>query len=210
VRFGELPGRPNTPNHPLQPTAGHDSFSWTTAHRPAAAEQGCSPEDSVAKRLFLQDVSTECRAVLRERRYSTDKAAKLIEWLRHEDAAVADMAGRALAAMGTPAFNDLLQRVMGPGAAPWPNAVWTLELFADCHERLLPVLRLWLRQGTGEMERQCAVSLAHILVTRRQQGHPTEPDDVAACQSILERDADSSPALRVHLRGLQEGLERIS
>ena len=158
----------------------------------------------MTKQSHLQTVSSECRAILRAPCYSPEKAAKLIEWLHDENAAVADLAGRALAAMGSRAFDDLLQHVRG--AAPWPTAVWTLGLFPDCHDQFLPLLRKWLAQAAGELQRQCAVSLAHVLVNRCREGHPVEAADLVACHQVLERDAKCRPAIRVHLRALEKAL----
>lgn len=161
----------------------------------------------MVERFFLLTVDTECREILRERRYSADKSAKLIEWLRVDNAAVNDLAGHALNAMGTPAFDDLFQRVTESGAAPWPIAVWTLTLFRDSHIRLLPMLRLWLSQAEGELERQCAVSLAGVLLSRHQLGHLPDPADLAACRRVLEENVDRHQSLRITLRTLKKELE---
>jgi hypothetical protein len=154
----------------------------------------------------LRNAYKQCRAVLGDPRYSPELSATLIGWLREPDAAVSDVAGRALAALGLPAFNDLLAYVSAPGVALSPNAVWALGLFPDGHAQLLPLLRSWAAGASGDLELQCAVSLAGILVARRAAGHAADPADVAACRLVLERDAVQHLAARVHLRGLLAGL----
>ncbi|HJZ90920.1 MAG TPA: hypothetical protein VKE40_08610 [Gemmataceae bacterium] len=147
-----------------------------------------------------------CRVVLRDKNYTAERSAALIGWLRESDPAICDMVGRALAALGEPAFDDLLACVTAPGAELWPSAVWALELVPARRHRLLPLLRGWLASTAGELQRQCAVSLANLLVERWRAGHSRDPADVAACRQVLERDAGRQPALRVHLWDLVDGL----
>ncbi len=159
-------------------------------------------------RSWLREVSERCRAALRDRVYSPELSADLVGWLAGPNAAVSDYAGRALAALGSQAFDDLLDHVTGPGKVPWPNAVWTLELFPDPHDRLLPLVRAWLGDAVDvKLEQQCAISLAHILKIRHDSGQPVDPVDLAACRRVLERDAARDPNIKVHLRDLVRWLD---
>lgn len=151
-------------------------------------------------------VTAQCRAALRDRTYSAARSAAFITWLKEPDAAVADLAGHALAAIGPAAFEDLLLVVTAPGTTPCPNAVWALALFDEKHERLLPWLRSWLDSTTDGLERQCALSLAGVVMNRRRLGHVPDESDLAACRRVLERDSLTCPSLRVTLRTLRKEL----
>ena len=85
--------------------------------------------------------------------------------------------------------------------------VWALTQFPEGHTQLLPVLRSWLLEAKGDIERQCAVSLAHVLVALQCQGHSPDPNDLAACRRVLERDAATHLGIRVQLCWLDESLE---
>lgn len=147
-----------------------------------------------------------CRKVLRHPCYDERTSADLIRWLGDSDEALSDLAGRALAVLGLPAFNDLIAFVTSSEAAPWPNAVWALTLCPEGHDRLLPLLRSWLARADGELERQCATSLGQILVARKRQGYAPDPDDVEICRRVLEREAATHLGIRVHLREFRKGL----
>jgi hypothetical protein len=150
-------------------------------------------------------ISRYCRQTIRDRRYTPERSTSIIQWLRHENAAISDLAGRAIGALGAPAFNDLLQRITASGI-PSPNEVWALTLVESEDDRLLPLLRHWLANSTGELERQCAVGLAAILIARKRASLTPDPSDVRACLQVLERDARENPAMRVYMRGFLKAL----
>lgn len=159
-------------------------------------------EDSECLRIYQ-----ECRGILREPDYSPQLSARLIGWLKHPNAAVADIAGQCLLQLGPRAFDDLLAEVTSANALPWPNAVWVLAGISPCSDRLLPLLRSWLSSASGELEHQCAVSLAHAIIARKREGHPPHPDDVTACTRVFERSTSENPGMRVHYRGFLAGLK---
>jgi len=150
-------------------------------------------------------ISQECRG---EPHYSTQVSTKLIGWLQHPNAAVSDIAGQCLLKLGTPAFDDLLAAVTGATAPPCPNLVWVLSEISPNSDRLLPLLRSWLSVASGELELQCAVSLACMIVARIREGSPPIPEDVLACNRTMERYLSENPAIRLRhcefLAGLRE------
>lgn len=150
------------------------------------------------------EISQECRQILGDPRYSEQTCAKLIGWLKHPNAAVSDIAGRCLLKFGSPAFDDLLAVVNA--ARPWPGAVWVLSELSVESDRLLPFLRLWISAASDELERQCAVSMAQILVARKLAGHAPDRSDVETCIRSMDRFASVDPAMRLHLRQFHSGL----
>ena len=116
--------------------------------------------------------------------------------------ATADIAGRALASLGPQAFDDLLNDVLSQAGPPRANLVWALELFPERHERLLPLLRDWLRRSEGELRLQIAVSIAHVLTERLKEKLPVDQADVALFKSVLVP-AINHGAVRVHLRDFE-------
>jgi hypothetical protein len=159
---------------------------------------------SVARQDIL--ASRACRVILRDRRYSPQRARALIRWLESDWAPTAGIAGLALAELGDHAFEDLLSHVARGEGLPRPNAVWAIELFPDQHDRLAPLLRRWLAQSQGELRSQCAVSLAHLLAERLRRHLWVDPSDVELVRSVLAPLATTSGGARVHLRGFEEVL----
>jgi hypothetical protein len=156
------------------------------------------------ERAEMLRISQECRSILRNPEYSKPRSATLIKWLRSPNAAINDLAGRCLMALGTEAFEDLFAIVAAEGAQPWPHAIWVLGSFDSQHDRLLPYLRRWLAIPHSDIEHQCAGTLASILIARKAAGRPIEQADVDACRSVFERDAAESGWCRVWLRQLQK------
>lgn len=140
-----------------------------------------------------------CGEVLRDPSYSPSQSRELIEWLKSDFQPTADIAGRALGALGPQAFDDLLDDVLSRPDLPKPNLVWALELFPERHERLLPLLRDWLGRSAGGLRLQVAVSIAHILTERLRKGLPVDQVDVSLFKSVLVPAIDHG-AIRVHLR----------
>lgn len=103
------------------------------------------------KRIF-----DEGRQILREPHYSKELSAKLIDWLKSPFAPISDIAGLCLIEFGGSAFDDLLDRVTSDG--PWPNAVWVLTATECRYEKIVPLLRSWLHDSTGDFQSQCAGS----------------------------------------------------
>jgi hypothetical protein len=143
-----------------------------------------------------------CREVLRNPSYSPSRCRELIEWLKSDFEPTADIAGRALAALGPQAFDDLLDDVLSRPDPPKRNLVWALEQFPERHTRLLPVLRDWLGRSVGDLRLQVAVSIAHIVTTRLRKGLPVDQADVSLFQSVLLPAIDDH-AIRVHLRDFE-------
>jgi hypothetical protein len=149
-------------------------------------------------------ISTTCRLILRDPQYSPRVSAQLIEWLNHPNAAVSDIAGRCLLKLGPSAFSDLFAVVSS--TSPWPNAVWVLSEFGLESHRLLPSLRSWLTEASGDLERQCAVSLANLLVARKDNGYPLDVSDVELCLRLLNSFAQESPGMKLRLREFTSAL----
>ena len=143
-----------------------------------------------------------CREVLRNPSYSPARSSELVEWLKSDFLPTADIAGRALAALGPQAFDDLLDDVLSRPDLPKPNLVWALELFPERHERLLPLLRDWLGRSAGDLRIQVAVSIAHVLTERLRKGLPVDQADVSLFKSVLVPAIDHG-AVRVHLRDFE-------
>jgi hypothetical protein len=143
-----------------------------------------------------------CREVLRSASYSPSRSSELIEWLKSDFQPTADIAGRALAALGPQAFDDLLDDVLSRPDLPKPNLVWALELFPERHERLLPLLRDWLGRSAGDLRLQVAVSIAHIVTERLRKGLPVDQVDVSLFKAVLLPAIDRG-AIRVHLRDFE-------
>ena len=139
-----------------------------------------------------------CREVLRNPSYSPSRSCELIEWLKSDFQPTADIAARALAALGPQAFDDLLDDVLSRPGLPKPNLVWALELFPERHERLLPLLRDWLGRSAGDLRLQVAVSIAHVVTGRLRKGLPIDQADVSLFMSVLVPAIDRA-AIRVHL-----------
>jgi hypothetical protein len=146
----------------------------------------------------------ECRDIIRAPAYSKSRSATLIGWLQSPSAAISDIAGKALLAIGTAGFDDLLALLTTTDTLPWPMAVWALSLFESEHERLLPFLRSWLAHSQGDLQDQCAVSLSQILISRKEHNQGIDQCDLDACLPLLERAAIDNPASRVHLRDLSK------
>src|SRR5687767_13137528 len=127
--------------------------------------------------------SRACREVLRNPSYSPSRSSELIEWLKSDFQPTADIAGRALAALGPQAFEDLLNDVLSRPDVPKPYLVWALELFPQGHERLLPLLRDWLGRSSGDLQLQVAVSIAHVVTERLRNGLPVDQADVSLLKS---------------------------
>ena len=158
---------------------------------------GLSDRDIIAHRT--------CREVLRNPTYSRSRSSELIEWLKSDFAPTADIAGRALAALGPQAFEDLLADVLSLPDLPKPNLVWALELFPERHERLLPLLRDWLGRAAGDLRLQVAVSIAHILTERLKNRCPVDQADVLLFKSVFVS-AINQGAVRVHLRDFERAM----
>lgn len=152
----------------------------------------------------LLNIDRECRRILKSPSYSKQQCAQLIDWLRLPNAALSDIAGKCLMKLGSPAFDDLLEVVLA--SVPWPNAIWVLSALSPTSEKLLPLLRAWLTVGDAEVEAQSALCLAAALIAQKQAGREPESADVAACLQIMERDASTNPAMRLHLREFGSGL----
>ena len=152
----------------------------------------------------LLSIWRECRRILGSPSYSKETSAQLIEWLRHSNAAISDVAGRCLIKFGTPAYEDLLEVVLA--SAPWPNAIWVLSAISPASEQLLPLLRSWMSLGSAEIEAQCTASLACALVERKRAGLEPDPADVTACLQVMERGAPDSAWMRLQLRGFRSWL----
>ncbi len=146
--------------------------------------------------------SRTCREVLRNPSYSPSRSRKLIEWLKSDFQPTADIAARALAALGAQAFDDLLGDVLSRPDLPKPNLVWALELFPEGHERLLPLLRDWLGRSGDDLRLQIAVSIAHVVTERLRKGLPVDQADVSLFESVLVPAIDHG-AIRVHLRDFE-------
>ena len=140
--------------------------------------------------------------MLRSPSYSPSRAGELIGWLKSDFQPTADVAGRALAALGPQAFDDLLNDVLSRPELPKPNLVWALELFPERHERLLPLLRDWLGRSAGDLRLQLGVSIAHIITERLKKGLPVDQADVSLFKSVLVP-AINQGAIRVHLRDFE-------
>jgi hypothetical protein len=158
-----------------------------------------------SKRL---EIAQECRRILRDPHYSAETCAQVIEWLKLPNAAISDLAGQCLLRFGWPAFDDLLAVVIA--SQPWPNAVWVLSELSLDSDRLLPYLRSWLSTASGNLELQCAISLAHIFLSRSRAGHAPDPSDSDLCLRIMTRHAADNAAARVHLRDLRKDLGTAS
>ncbi|HVS71711.1 MAG TPA: hypothetical protein VHQ47_10695 [Phycisphaerae bacterium] len=155
---------------------------------------GLTDRDVLASRV--------CREVLRNPSYAPSRTRELIEWLKSDLRPTADIAGRALAALGPQAFDDLLNDVLSRPDLPKPSLVWALELFPERHERLLPLLRDWLGRSAGDLRLQVAVSIAHIITERLEKRLPVDQADVSLFKSVLVP-AMNRGAIRVHLRDFE-------
>jgi len=151
-------------------------------------------------------ISQECRRILGDPSYSPELVAELIKWLKHPSATVSDIAGRCLIKLGDPANDDLFNYVVRSGELPWPNAVWVLGEVHARTDRLVPYLRTWIEQGSENLQRQCAVSLAHILVAQKRRGTPPDADDVELCDGVLYRYWRVG-ATGIHLRDFRAGMK---
>jgi hypothetical protein len=152
-------------------------------------------------------ISQECRRILGDPHYSEQTCVRLVRWLEHPNAAVSDLAGQCLLQLGSRAFDDLLAIVNA--SQPWPRAVWVLSGLSIQSDRLLPFLRVWLSTASDDLESQCAVSMAQILVARKQAGHAPDRSDVESCMRSMSRFASVSPAMRLHLQEFREGLASV-
>ncbi len=131
----------------------------------------------------------EIREIRRNPIYSKPLSDRLIGLLSDSDHAISDLGGRGLEVLGEPAFEDLLAAVTAPGASPWPNAVWVLGSLSRPTDRLLPYLRKWLLDSTGRLEMQCALTLSVVLLDQKKLGNAVNPDDLAACVKVIERNS---------------------
>jgi hypothetical protein len=152
------------------------------------------------KRIF-----DEGRQILRDPHYSKELSAKLIDWLKSPFAPISDIAGLCLMKFGKSAFDDLLAQVTRDG--PWPNAVWVLANLEWNDEQFISLLRWWLHDSTGDLERQCAVSFAQIILALKEAGQPPLPSDVKACIDVFTKYSEESPSMRLHLRCFQSRLK---
>jgi hypothetical protein len=72
---------------------------------------------------------------------------------------------------------------------------------------MLPLVRSWLAESTGERERQCALSFAFLLHGQVEAGIKPDPEDVAACRRVIVRNAAIGGLERVTLRTLAKLFE---
>ena len=157
--------------------------------------------------MSLQDdirVYRLCRQILRNPIYSSPQSVRLIGWLQSPNAAVSDVAGRCLMAIGRPALTDLLAHTTAAPGNVFPAAMWVLGAM-DASE-IVPHLRIWLMHPNEDVRTHAAASLASILVRERMANQRIDAADVARCEAILEPLAKTRPSARVHLRTMREGL----
>lgn len=147
-----------------------------------------------------------CREVLRNPSYLPSRSRELIEWIKSDSLPLANIAGHALAALGLQAFDDLLDDVLSRQDLPKPRVVWALVLFTEKHERLLPLLREWLRRSDGELRMQTAVSIECILMERLRRGLPVDEGHVSLFKSVLVPAIDHG-AVRIYLRDFERAVD---
>ena len=150
-------------------------------------------------------ITNECRQILRDPHYSKELSAKLIDWLKSPFAPISDIAGLCLIKFGGAAFDDLLVRVTRDG--PWPNAVWVLTATECKYEKIVPLLRSWLHDSTGDLQSQCAGSFAHIILALKEAGQPPLPADVKACIDVFTKYSAENSLVRWRLNRFQLGLK---
>ena len=142
-----------------------------------------------------------CRVLMRDRRFTPQRAQTLIQWLESDWDPLSDIAGRTLAALGPQAFQRLFDSIPREGL-PSPRAAWALSLFGSEQEKLLPAIRLWLTQSTGQVQVACALAMGDLLVQRFQQGRDVPRSDVEMCRAVMTPEVARQPAIYVHLRDL--------
>lgn len=149
----------------------------------------------------VQRISARCRAIVRDPCYSEQRSAQLIEWLQHENPALADLAGRALIRLGAPAYEDLLAYVEDSRHRIGPEAIWVLtDAVSRPDERLLTLVRRLLAEGDSELHPQCAIAFGELLCRRKEAGAPVESETVSECFSLMRRYSASHQSMAVYLR----------
>lgn len=150
---------------------------------------------------YNPEINDTCRQTIRQPVYSAELSAKLISWLHLPNHALSDIAGTALIKLGEQAFHDLLAYVQKASHPIIPNAVWVLGEIKACHDEILPRLRAWARDTTGDIQSQATLSLAGVWREKMKAGETPDPQDVELCRTIFRKLLTTNGAsARLHWR----------
>jgi hypothetical protein len=150
---------------------------------------------------FSREVRDTCRQVVRERVYSPALVVKLIDWLYHPMAPIRCDARVALQYLGAPAFHDLFACINDSSRPVEPDAICVLGSTPACHDEILPRLRAWAQDSTGDIQSQATLSLAGVWREKMKAGETPDPQDVELCRTIFRKLLTTNGAsARLHWR----------